>query len=151
MQKRLENPPGFLSTRQSHTWSQGLEVGQHAVRRAGVDAQGGGTQHRDVTGHLQQHLLGEDPLRPPRPWGTSSIAGGTGRAAGRWARKGKCYETSSHAIALTPVVAASPLRAQSKSWKVNYETFFHMGMAKILQEAGDGSPTACQDLSPSKV
>lgn len=87
-----------LSTQQSRTWRQGLKVSQHAVRCAGVDAQGGSAQHRDVTGHPQQHLLREHSLRPPRPW----------VPAASQARKGKGDETSTHATALTLVTAASP-------------------------------------------
>lgn len=68
LQRQPGNLRGIAPSWQGHTRRQALEVSQQTERRAGVDAQSGSTEHWDVTGHLQQHLLREHSLCPPRPW-----------------------------------------------------------------------------------
>lgn len=140
LQRQPGNPCGIAPSRQGHTGRQALEVGQHTERCAGVDAQSGSTEHRDIPGHLQQHLLREHSLCPPRPWA---------RQHRRHSKGGKQRKTISSRCSLGAgsIVCREPVTP----WRGNYGMSSHMGRVKMLQEARNGFLAACQDLSPSKA
>lgn len=130
--------PGQGRAGQGRTGRQALEVGQHAERRAGVDAQGGGAEHGDVTRHLQQQLLGEHPPCPPRPWARQHHGHGP---AGE-ENKGK---PSAHTTALAPAVGTS-YTPERELWSgCPYR------WSQNAPKARDGFLAACPDLSPSLI
>ena len=58
---------------QGPTWPQLLEVRQHPVGRAGVDAQSGSALKGDVARNSDQCLLAEHCLGPPGSWVSEGV------------------------------------------------------------------------------
>lgn len=113
LQRQPGDPCGIALSWQGRTGRQALEVGQHTERRAGVDAQSGSTEHRHVTGHLEQHLLREHPPRPPHPWAQQHR--GHSHGGGKQRKTISSHRSLSASNGATPGTSCTPER---ESWNV---------------------------------